>query len=453
MKGNAASRQIVLGVLLLAFAALTAWSVSRGPGVEPAPMDELLAEAGEAGMESAVTWDLTMTRNEHVEQWIGFLTGRNADRTRLWLERSGMYGPMIQEELRARGMPQDLLYLALIESGFSPRATSVAAAVGIWQFIAETGRRYGLEVSADLDERRDPVKSTTAALDYLEELYARFDSWYLAAAAYNTGENRVGRIMREEFGTERGTDDHFWKIAHRLPRETRNYVPLMLAAGHIAKEPHLYGFDGLEYQDPLAYDEVWVPGGTPVALVARAAGVPEAAVDDLNPQLLRQRTPAARSWAVRIPAGTADRFAASFPSLYEQDRLAQLTRPAGPAVTAAAASASASASGATHRVARGETLSHIALRHGVSVAALRSANGNLDPRRLRAGQTLRIPGGSVVQASTRAAPASVRIHQVRRGENLTVIARRYNTSITRIQSLNNMGGSTRIVAGQRLRVG
>jgi membrane-bound lytic murein transglycosylase D len=441
-------RSFLLGVLVTTVAALTAWSLNR-VGVDPAPMDALLAEAEGAGVEAAVTWDLTMTRNEHVEQWIGFLKGGNAKHTRLWLERSGTYAPLIQEELRQRGMPQDLLYLALIESGFSPRARSVAAAVGIWQFIAETGQRYGLEVTAELDERRDPVKSTTAALDYLEVLYGRFGSWYLAAAAYNTGENRVGRIMREMFGTERGTDDHFWQIAHRLPRETRNYVPLMLAAAHIAKEPHRYGFTDLEYHAPLSYEEVWVPGGTGIDLVARAAGVSEQVIDDLNPHLLRQRTPSGRGWPIRVPGGRGEAFAAEFQGLYVQERLAQLSRPA---VRVAAAPAAAPSS-RVHRVARGETLSHIAVRHGVTVAALRSANGNIEPRRLRVGQSLRIPagarGGTVAVASTN----SARYHQVRNGENLTVISRRYNTSVSRIQSLNNMGRSTRVLAGQRIRVG
>src|SRR5690606_12775103 len=134
-------------------------------------------------------------------------------------------------------------------------------AAGLWQFISETGRRYGLEVSPYVDERRDPIAATDAALAYLSDLYERFGSWYLAAAAYNSGENRVERVLRQRAGGQKGDDALFWKIDAYLPRETRDYVPLMLAAGHIGKDPNQYGFFGLEHQAPLAYDEVEVPGG------------------------------------------------------------------------------------------------------------------------------------------------------------------------------------------------
>lgn len=442
-------RFVLTGTALLVASLPAAWSVNRARmPVEPVPMEQILGEVEE---EHAVVWDLPVTRNESVDMWIDFLQGRNHDRTRLWLERKGMYGPMIRAELRSRGMPEDLLYLALIESGLSPRAYSKAAASGMWQFIAETGRRYGLEVSAEVDERRDPVRSTAAALDYLQELYDRFGSWYLAAASYNTGENRVGRIMREMFGTERGTDDHFWKIAHRLPRETRDYVPLMLAAGHIGKEPDRYGFLDLGYQDELAFDVVWVPGAVDLSLIAQASGVSDSTVRDLNLHLLRGRTPANRGWAVRVPAGRKVAFDTAFPELYRTARLAETESARHASVVPSGRAARASATGATttsHRVKQGETLSHIARRHGVSVAALRSANGNVDPRRLRAGQTLRVPS----RASARSADASAtRVHQVRRGENLTVIARRYGVSVRQIQAWNNLQGS-RILAGQRLRI-
>ncbi len=435
-------KMLLLGSTAMSAALLTAWSVRMDAPIEPAPMEEVLAEVEDLP-ESVVTWDITVTRNERVEDWIDFLTGRNRDRTELWLERSGKYGPMIQAELRRRGMPEDLLYLALIESGFSPKAYSHAAASGIWQFIAETGRRYGLEVNGVVDERRDPLKSTDAALDYLQELHDRFGSWYLAAAAYNTGENRVGRIMREMFGTERGTDEHFWKIAPRLPRETRDYVPLMLAAGHIAKEPDKYGFTDLEYQAPLDYDVTWVPGAVGLDAVAKALALPVDSIAELNTHLVAGRTPEGRAWPVRLPSGTAETFAVNFPAIYREARAEQARQQA------------ALANAPTHRVARGETLSHIARRYGVSVDALRGANGNISPRRLQAGQVLRVPGraSSAVAASTTAgSQAQAQFHQVRRGESLWTIARRYDVSMRELRAWNGLSGRSVIHPGQKLRV-
>ncbi|MEX1182969.1 MAG: LysM peptidoglycan-binding domain-containing protein [Gemmatimonadota bacterium] len=424
------TQAIIIGAVLLLVSLSAAWSAARpGMPVDAAPMERIVGTAADEA--SSVVWDLPVTRNESVDVWISFLKGRNRDHTQAWLEREGRYGPMIRGELRRRGMPEDLVYLAMIESGLSPRAYSRAAASGLWQFIEETGERYGLEVTPEVDERRDPVEATGAALEYLQELYERFGSWYLAAAAYNTGENRVGRIMRETYGTERGVDDHFWKIAHRLPRETRDYVPLMLAAGHIAKQPAEYGFDDIEYEAPLAYDVVWVPGATELSLIAKASGVSADSVAALNTHLIRGRTPSGRAWSVRIPKGTRVAFDAAFPELFRSARL-EATTP-----TALAS--------ATHRVGRGETLSHIARRYGVSVSALRSANGALDPRRIRVGQAIMVPGG------TAAAQAEAAYHRVNRGENLTVIARRYGISLSQIRSWNGLNGS-RIQPGQRLRV-
>jgi hypothetical protein len=260
------------------------------------PPEQVAAEEG-------VTWDLHVSEHERIDFFVEFLMGRNYDKTRSWLERVGKYGPMISNELRERGMPQDLLFLAIIESGLDPTAYSKAHASGMWQFISETGQRYGLEVSRYVDERRDPVKSTAAGLTYLQEMYDRFDSWYLSAAGYNTGENRVGRLMRERTGSERGTDEGYWDIWDRLPRETRDYVPLMIAMGHIAKEPAKYGFHNIEYMEPLAYEEVVVPGGTRMSAVAEAAGVSTAVIEDLNPHYLRGQTPPNRRMAVRVPVG------------------------------------------------------------------------------------------------------------------------------------------------------
>jgi membrane-bound lytic murein transglycosylase D len=321
------------------------------------------------------------------------------------MERSGKYAPMIRAELRRRDMPEDLLYLAFIESGFTPRAYSSAAASGIWQFIAETGRRYGLEVNSEVDERRDPLKSTGAALDYLQELYDEFGSWYLAAAAYNSGENRIARIMRERTGHTRGDDAAFWEIAPYLPKETRNYVPLMLAAGYINKQPEQHGFTQVDYQDPLQFEVAWVPPGTPLTVVAKAAGVTDSAVKDLNPHLMQGRTPFKRGWAVRIPTGTKTSFDQRFSSTIAMYRAtaaanAAIKKPAASSRRLATASSSKSRtskatskpkarSSVYHTVARGENLSKIGDRYNISVKRLKSLNG-LRSSTLHPGQKLRV---------------------------------------------------------------
>jgi membrane-bound lytic murein transglycosylase D len=194
-------------------------------------------------VDGSVQWDLANLDHPRVDSWVGRFTSDLKRSFSTYMDRMDSYAGMITTKLAQRGMPQDLIYLAMIESGFNPKAKSPAQASGLWQFIGETGRRYGLTVTRKVDERNDPAKATDAALSYLADLHDRFGSWYLAAAAYNTGENRVGRIMREVTGSERGTDADYYRIAHRLPQETRDYVPKLIAAARIAKDPAKYGFE------------------------------------------------------------------------------------------------------------------------------------------------------------------------------------------------------------------
>jgi membrane-bound lytic murein transglycosylase D len=198
--------------------------------------------------ENTPGWDLANLDNARVDSWIKIFSTNPKVKSRfaVWLDRKPTFEPMISAKLEEREMPQDLIYLAMIESGFNPKAMSRAKAGGLWQFVSETGKRYGLTVNKKVDERNHPDKATDAALSYLSDLYDRFGSWYLAAAAYNTGENRVGRIMREMTGSEKGTDQDYYRISSRLPRETQDYVPMMIAAGRIAKDPARYGFAGSE---------------------------------------------------------------------------------------------------------------------------------------------------------------------------------------------------------------
>jgi membrane-bound lytic murein transglycosylase D len=204
-----------------------------------------LAAAPTAAEGISAGWDLPNIDHPRVDSWVKTFSTvpKVKDRFALWLDRKSTYAPMISAKLAERDMPQDLIYLAMIESGFNPKAKSPAKAGGLWQFISETGKRYGLTVTTRVDERNQPAKATDAALSYLSDLHDRFGSWYLAAAAYNTGENRVGRIMRQVTGREKGTDADYYRISNLLPKETREYVPMMIAAARISKDPVKYGFD------------------------------------------------------------------------------------------------------------------------------------------------------------------------------------------------------------------
>jgi len=307
-------RRVAWGLAATGLGAVGAGVAGAGAAA-PAEIGELAAAATRPPEEFQVqsNWDIEQTKNDKVDFFIEFLMGKNRDKTQLWLERLGKYGPMIQQKLAERGMPQDLLWLATIESGLDPNAYSKADAAGMWQFIEETGRRHGLEVSDYVDERRDPVAATDAALDYLKMMNDRFGgSWYLTAAGYNTGENRVERIVNERAGGRFGEESVYWDISRFLPSETRDYVPVMLAMGHIGKNPEQYGFTNIERQQPLAYDEVQVPAGVKLADVAAAAGVDADEVYDLNPHLVKKQTPPDREWTVRLPIDTGDRFEANF---------------------------------------------------------------------------------------------------------------------------------------------
>ncbi|MFN2636471.1 MAG: lytic transglycosylase domain-containing protein [Gemmatimonadaceae bacterium] len=234
----------LVGNVAIAVSALLAvfYAVPREADIDPVQL-ALMKDVTPAGSNQS-GWDLANLDNARVDSWIRtFSTDPKVkSRFELWLDRKPNYEGMISAKLSERDMPQDLIYLAMIESGFNPKAQSPAKAGGLWQFISETGKRYGLTVNKKVDERNHPDKATDAALSYLSDLHDRFGSWYLAAAAYNTGENRVGRIMRQVTGSEKGTDADYYRISKLLPKETQDYVPMMIAAARISKDPGKYGF-------------------------------------------------------------------------------------------------------------------------------------------------------------------------------------------------------------------
>jgi membrane-bound lytic murein transglycosylase D len=219
--------------------------------------------------------------NPRVAGFIKFYQSTGRKQFTIWLARSERYIPMMRKVLKSHGLPTDLVYLAMIESGFNPRAYSRSRASGPWQFISGTGRKYGLKMNYWVDERRDPEKSTVAAARYLKDLYDQFDSWHLATAAYNCGEGKMARAIK------RYKTEDFWKLSrHRyLKKETRLYVPQIIAAAIIAKEPEKYGFNNIQYQDPLDYEGQAVPGGVTLKNIAKASGCSEQILRELNPEL------------------------------------------------------------------------------------------------------------------------------------------------------------------------
>lgn len=276
---------------------------------------------------TASTWDIPIHRTPEVERWIEFYSSDPGRRYfEDWLDRMSRYEAPIREELRRRGMPEDLVYIALIESGFEPRAVSNARASGLWQIMPAAAREQGLLVSPYVDERFDPVRSTTAAIAFLESLHHRFGAWYLAVAAYNTGASRVQRALRARGGDGPWTEEDFWEIAHLLPEETRQHVPRLIAAAILGKEPTRFGFRP-DRPEPHSFETVFTVGGTALRDVATAAGVSEEEVRTLNPHLVRSMVPPDMFYPVRVPSGTARRVVVALstegPGVAEGARLAE----------------------------------------------------------------------------------------------------------------------------------
>ncbi|MBI2534319.1 MAG: transglycosylase SLT domain-containing protein [Deltaproteobacteria bacterium] len=301
-----------------------------------------------------------------VRYFVNYFSGNGKSNFEKILARSGKYLPMISRILREEGLPDELAYLALIESGFVTNAVSIHGATGLWQFVPATARKYGLRIDGWIDERRDPVKSTRAAAAYLKDLHDYFGRWYLATAAYNGGQGAVDRAMQSS-----KTRD-FSSLAEnvKLREETRNFVPKFVAVTLIATDLQKYGFESVRYESPLEYEEIEIDAPVKLAVLARMAGTDLSSIRELNPALLRNATPPGdKNFAVKIPAGTGAAFAhATHPQKEKSSERAQVV---------------------THEVKKGETLFSIAKRYGQEVRALMEFNGLTDSR-LRIGQTIRI---------------------------------------------------------------
>lgn len=387
------------------------------------------------------SFDIPITINDAVERWLQYFQTDGRENFQIYLQRSGRYEPMMRAVFRDAGLPEDLVYISLIESGFSPRAYSRARAVGLWQFISSTARLYDLKITYWIDERRDPILATKAAAAHLKDLYDEFGSWYLAAAAYNGGANRVRRSIRRS-----GSDD-FWTLSRRrfFRRETRNYVPKLIAAALIAKQPEKFGFYVVDPHAPLAYDLVQVSDATSIDVIAKAAGVAIDEIAELNPQILRGVTPPGEPHTLRVPPGTGQSFALNYANVPASERVTWVQ----------------------HVVRRGDTLSEIARAYGVSIASIRAANRGVHPRRLRIGQRLVIPrAGKVPQLAAarpqvrRPAPRRATVekpdgpyitYRVQGGDTLWAIAKRYDVSTRDLMRWNGLRTS-RIYPGDEVRI-
>jgi membrane-bound lytic murein transglycosylase D len=380
-----------------------------------------------------ISFDFPVVENEKVHYYIDYFTGRARNTFALWLARSGRYLPLMQSIFEEEGLPLDLTYLALIESGFNVRAYSWAHAMGPWQFIESTGRSYGLQNDWWRDERRDFYKSTRAAARFLRDLNERFDgNWYLALASYNCGPGRVSRAISSS------GSNCYWELSRQrlIPPETRNYVPKLLAALLIAKEPQKYGFD-ITYQEPLAYEYVTIPTTTDLEIIARLAGATLDEIKNLNPELRRWSTPPGiRDYRLRIPAGVKSEFEARYAGLSENER-AKFMR---------------------YTVRKGDTLGGIAQRYNTRVEEIASLNNISNPRALRIGAELVLPlHPEMAKATARdrqiqAARTRTVTYKVRSGDSLWSISRQFGVSEKNIRDWNKLGNSSLIRQGQELRI-
>lgn len=372
--------------------------------------------------QAAQSCDMPIDVNARVAASVHFFQTRGRATMEAWMQRAGLYRDMIVAILGEAGLPEDLLYLAMIESGFNPHAFSRARAVGIWQFMVHTGRLEGLQQTHWIDERRDPVKSTRAAANHLRYLYAQLDDWRLALAAYNAGLGRVRRAIDRD-GTR-----NYWELG--LPRETRNYVPLFMAATVINRNPELFGFAPPEPETPVAYDEVVIPRDVPyidLRVAADIMGQSYATLRQLNPELRQRITPpgeAGRGYRLRVPAGHGTTFL---------ERYAALPPSARPELY-------------EYVVQTRDNLSSIARAFGVSSRLIAEANSITNPNRIYPGQRLYVPGAAGVRGT---AAGNRTEHTVRAGESLSRIAQRYGVRVSDLRTWNGLG-STVIHPGDKL---
>jgi membrane-bound lytic murein transglycosylase D len=430
---------LVIGALLSsAILQPSAYADPPAPPAETiAPRDSASAPEDIAPIEEAVEgyfeekpYQIPMILNDSVENHLEYFKTRGHDVFQIWLDRSARYLPMMRGIFREKNVPEDLVYVAMIESGFNPYAVSWARAVGPWQFMSHTGKLYGLRVTWWVDERKDPVKSTAAAAEHLKDLHNLFGSWQLALASYNAGAGKVQRAVL------RTRSEDFWdlKASRYIRRETKNYIPKYMAATIIAKNPGAYGFTAPSV-DPFTYDEVVLGESTDLRLVARCVGEPYEAIKDLNPELKRWVTPPdVARYVLRVPKGTGELFRTNYAAVPDDQKIRW----------------------ERHLVAKGETLSGIAKHYNTTPEAIREING-LSKNRIAPGKHVLVPVDTISKSPDLASLAPEQsgkrqqiLYRVRRGDNLARIARDHDVTVADIREWNN--GLRTIRAGQKIKL-
>ena len=396
----------------------------KPPTEDLAQLDEVIDDQPEEK-----PYQIPMILNDSVENNLEYFKTRGREVFQRWLDRSARYIPVMKDILREKNLPEDLVYVAMIESGFNPYAVSWANAVGPWQFMPATGKLYGLKIDWWLDERKDPIKSTYAAAEHLKDLHNLFGSWPLALASYNAGAGKVQRAVL------RTRSDDFWdlKASRYIRKETKNYVPKYMAATIIAKNPEAYGFI-LNSYDPFKFDEIVVEESVDLRLIARCAECTYEEIKELNPELRRWITPPQfDKYVMRIPAGKKEAFQTNFAAVPPEQKI-KWDR---------------------HEIKKGETLAGLAKQYNTSPEAIRDING-LKKNRITPGKHLLIP----VDVNGKAQDVSFLtpgqggkqqqiLYRVRRGETLAKIARRHNVTVADIKEWNKgIGKSVR--AGQKI---
>jgi membrane-bound lytic murein transglycosylase D len=374
--------------------------------------------------------EIPIELNSHVEAELKRFTGYEMVFFKQAYARSGKYRPYILKALHKAGLPEELSWLPLIESGFKVKALSRARALGLWQFIPSTGYKFGLKRSRYVDERLDFIKSTDAAIAYLKELHSIFGDWATVLAAYNCGEGRVLQVIRTQ---NVNYLDNFWDLYQRLPRETARYVPRFFAILHIIKNPQKYGFNDLAADPPLEFDTIEINRQVRLGDIAKSVGAVPKEIETLNPELRYHLVPP-EPYELRLPKGSTETLSAALDTL-----------PVGHLPQRAFV---------YHRVRSGQTLSTIARHYRTSVRSIMHAN-NMRRTLIRVGQRLKIPQRGYVataQASSQPAePPASGNHYVRKGDSLWIIAKRYGTTVQEIKSTNHLR-SNHLVIGQILKI-